>query len=308
MDVLYIASQMVMLSLPIALGYAIHKAGIMNDEVDHGLSRLVLEVALPCLIVSSISSVEVLPGAGTVAVVLACSAGAYVFALAMGYGVSAAMRVPEDVAPAYRYLITFGNCGFMGFPVAAAVLGQQSVLLLAIANIPANLVMFSLGVSMFRSHGGWRRMLASCAASLRTPTLIASIATLVLVLAGVNDLGILGGAFDIVGQLTTPAALLIVGSSLARFDLRAMFGNWRAYVATFFRLLAIPVVVLVTLQALGVNPAITAVVALGIGMPVATNGTLYCLQYDVDLKPMVQATFLSVVGSIATIPLVVSLI
>ena len=43
-------------------------------------------------------------------------------------------------------------------------------------------------------------------------------------------------------------------------------------------------------------------------MPVATNGTLYCLQYDVGLKPMVQATFLSVVGSIATIPLVVSLI
>ncbi len=307
MDVLYIASQMVMLSLPIALGYAIHKAGIMNDEVDHGLSRLVLEVALPCLIVSSISSVEVLPGAGTVAVVLACSAGAYVFALAMGYGVSAAMRVPEDVAPAYRYLITFGNCGFMGFPVAAAVLGQQSVLLLAIANIPANLVMFSLGVSMFRSHGGWRRM-ARARRVRGSPTLIASIATLVLVLAGVNDLGILGGAFDIVGQLTTPAALLIVGSSLARFDLRAMFGNWRAYVATFFRLLAIPVVVLVALQALGVNPAITAVVALGIGMPVATNGTLYCLQYDVDLKPMVQATFLSVVGSIATIPLVVSLI
>ena len=62
-----------------------------------------------------------------------------------------------------------------------------------------------------------------------------------------------------------------------------------------------------TLQALGLS-AITAVVALGIGMPVATNGTLYCLQYDVDLKPMVQATFLSVVGSIATIPLVVSLI
>lgn len=198
MDVLYIASQMVMLSLPIALGYAVHKAGIMNDEVDHNLSRIVLEVALPCLIIASVGSVDELPDARTIAVVL--------------------------------------------------------------------------------------------------------------VLAGVNDLGIVGGALDIVGQLTTPAALLIIGSSLARYDLSAMFGNPRAYLAAACRLLVIPLAAAVLLHALGIDPTVVAVVVIGVGMPVATNGTLYCLQYGVDMKPMIQTTFLSVVGSIATIPLLVAVL
>ena len=306
MDVLYIASQMVMLSLPIALGYAVHKAGIMNDEVDHNLSRIVLEVALPCLIIASVGSVDELPDARTITVVLAASALANLLALVVGFAATAAMRAPADAAGAYRYMIAFGNCSFMGFPVVSAVLGGQAVLLLAIVSIPANLLMFSVGVSLFSARGGWRRYLRSCAGSLKSPTLIASMFTLVLVLAGVNDLGIVGGALDIVGQLTTPAALLIIGSSLARYDLSAMFGNPCAYLAAACRLLAIPLVAFVLLYALGIDPTVVAVVVIGVGMPVATNGTLYCLQYGVDMKPMIQTTFLSVVGSIATIPLLVA--
>ncbi|MCI7730823.1 AEC family transporter, partial [Enorma burkinafasonensis] len=130
MDVLYIASQMVMLSLPIALGYAVHKAGIMNDEVDHNLSRIVLEVALPCLIIASVGSVDELPDARTIAVVLAASALANLLVLVVGFAATAAMRAPADVAGAYRYMIAFGNCSFMGFPVVSAVLGGQAVLLL----------------------------------------------------------------------------------------------------------------------------------------------------------------------------------
>ena len=308
MDVLYIASQMVMLSLPIALGYAVHKAGIMNDEVDHNLSRIVLEVALPCLIIASVGSVDELPDARTIAVVLAASALANLLALVVGFAATAAMRAPADVAGAYRYMIAFGNCSFMGFPVVSAVLGGQAVLLLAIVSIPANLLMFSVGVSLFSARGGWRRYLRSCAGSFKSPTLIASMFTLVLVLSGVNDLGIVGGALDIVGQLTTPAALLIIGSSLARYDLSAMFGNPRAYLAAACRLLVIPLVAAVLLHALGIDPTVVAVVVIGVGMPVATNGTLYCLQYGVDMKPMIQTTFLSVVGSIATIPLLVAVL
>ena len=48
-------------------------------------------------------------------------------------------------------------------------------------------------------------------------------------------------------------------------------------------------------------------IIVGQAMPMATNGTLFCLQYDVDARPMLQGTFLSVIASIVTIPLVVLL-
>lgn len=308
MDVLYIASQMITLSLPIALGFGINKLGIMNDQVDHALSRLVLEVALPCLVLASVTTLDELPDAHLVMTLMVSSTAACLLALVTATVATALLHVPQGEEGAYRYLITFGNAGFMGFPVARAVLGEEAVLLLAIANIPVNLIMFSLGVSFFSASGGWRRLVRSCVASLKTPTLIASFLTLVLVLAGINDLGVVGGALSTVGELTTPAALLIVGSSLAHFNIAEMFDNVRAYVAAAFRLLVVPLSVVFMLNAVDVPTSVVSVLAIGTGMPVATNGTLYCLQYGVNLKPMVQATFLTVIGSIATIPLVLSMV
>ena len=46
------------------------------------------------------------------------------------------------------------------------------------------------------------------------------------------------------------------------------------------------------------------VIIIGQAMPVASNGILYCLSYGVDEKPMLQATFITIVASVFTIPLV----
>ena len=37
-------------------------------------------------------------------------------------------------------------------------------------------------------------------------------------------------------------------------------------------------------------------------MPVATNGTMLCLQYNVDEKLMAQGTFITTLASLVTIP------
>ena len=43
-------------------------------------------------------------------------------------------------------------------------------------------------------------------------------------------------------------------------------------------------------------------------MPVATNGTMLCYQYHGDAKTMAQGTFITTVLSLATIPLLATLV
>ncbi len=87
-----------------------------------------------------------------------------------------------------------------------------------------------------------------------------------------------------------------------------MVNNWRAYVAVAFRLVGVPLVLLLVMRLFVSDPFTLAIIVLGQAMPVATNGILYCLLYGVDAKPMTQGTFISIVASILTIPLMAMLV
>ena len=237
----FVVSQIVAISVPIALGWCLHKLGVLDDQFDAGLSRLVLNVALPCSIVASIDGNANLPGAGTLVGLMAATAVVYIVGLAVAFALTAFTRAPRGEAPSYRVAIAFGNCGFVGLPVISAILGNEALLYVAISLIPANIAMFGIGPALFsqgadegnngagslaaRSAPSPARRLRTMLASLKTPTFFASLLVLVLALLGITDLGVAGDSIGIIGQAATPLALLVTGSSIARYRPLEMVGN-----------------------------------------------------------------------------------
>lgn len=303
------ALQMLVLAIPILIGYIAHKLGFMGGDFDSKLSKLVVNITLPALIISSICGRD-LPAIGDILQVLGFSFVGYVIATAIALAVPRLMGAPRDVRGAYSFIVAYGNVGLIGFPVLSAVFGPEAVLYAAIANISWNLFVFSAGMIMISGmpEGGPAEVARSCGKQLLSPVLISSVIVLVLVLLGINNLGILGDGLSTCGGITTPAALLISGSSLANYAPREMVNNWRAYVAVAFRLVGVPLVLLLVMRGLISNPFVLGIVVLGQAMPVATNGILYCLMYGVDAKPMTQGTFISIIASIVTIPFVAMLV
>ncbi len=303
------ALQMVVLAIPILIGYIAHKLGFMGGDFDKKLSGLVVNVTLPAMIVASVCGRD-LPAAGDIAQLLAFSLLGYVIATAVAILVPRLIGAERQALGVYSFIVAYGNVGLIGFPVLSAVLGGDAVLYAAIANIPWNLFVFSVGMLLISGmpEGGPGEVAKSCAKQLLSPVLIASVIVLMLVLLGVNDLGILGDGLSTCGAFTTPAALLISGSSLANYSAREMVSNWRAYVAVAFRLVGVPAVLWLVMRGVITNQFVLGIVVLGQAMPVATNGILYCLMYGKDAKPMTQGTFISIVASILTIPLIAMLV
>lgn len=132
-----VALQMVTVSLPILLGWCISKLGFMKAEFERELSRLLLQVALPCLVLSSALGDDVqLPSAADTFSLMGLSTAMYVVAIVIAFAVTAALRVPKGTECSYRFAVLFGNAGFIGFPVIQAVLGKQALLYASIALIP----------------------------------------------------------------------------------------------------------------------------------------------------------------------------
>lgn len=310
-DFAFVASQMLAVSLPILLGWCLNKLGVLTKELADGLSMLTLNVALPCSIISSIDGVDTLPGFDTLVLMLLATTLTYVVSIAVALVIAFLIGENEDARASYRFAIAFGNCGFIGLPVLSAILGERALLYGAVALIPANVMLFAVGPLFFAdpsAEGGTRARVRSMLSSLKSPTLAASVAVLVLTLAGVSHLGVIGSALGIVGQMTTPLALLITGSSMALYRPLEMVVNPRAYVAAVARLVVVPLACMIAVDLFPLTDFVRSVIVLDVAMPVATVGALFCLRSGRDTRPMMQVTFLTVVLSVVTIPLVAVLL
>lgn len=309
MDFLTIFFQMVALAIPIALGYAANKFGLMGTEFDRKLSRLVFNITLPALVVSSVGTGDGLPDLPTICELLGFAAVSYVIALALAFAACKIMRCPQNVSGIYAFAIAFGNVGFIGYPVLTAIYGPSALLYAAIANISNSLFVFSLGVALIARSGGAEASIGKCLAdAFKSPALISCLVLLALVLLGIDNLGVLGDGLEFVGNMTTPAALLLTGSSLASCELSSLFTDWRAYVTTLLRLVVVPLVLLVCFKPLVTDNYVLGILVVGSAMPVATNSVLYSLLYRVDVRPATRMIFLTVIASVVTIPLMAMIV
>ena len=108
-----------------------------------------------------------------------------------------------------------------------------------------------------------------------------------------------------IGNITVPAALMIIGSSMSHLSLRTMLGNSSVYATTLMRLAVIPLAMYYLCGALGFSDLVVKINTVVIAMPVATYGTILCLRHEKDATLMTTITFITTLFSMLTIPLLV---
>lgn len=305
MDFSYMFGQMAVLFFVVIVGYGANKAGFLDGDLNRRLSALVVNVTTPAMILSSVMTGADLPGLGKVGAILAISAVSYALAFLAAFLLPRLMKAPRDQAGAFRFMLVFGNVAFIGFPVVSAIFGEGAVFYASIFNLPFNLMVYTIGVLMI---SGGRSQVKLSWRLLLSPCVLASLATLVIALGRLRVPALAGQAIGLLGQITTPAALLIIGSSLAQLPLRSILGGPRVWAVTAVRLLLLPAVLWLILRPLVSDPLILGVAVVIAGMPVASNCTMLCLQYGGDQKLASQGTFLTTLFSLVTIPLLASLL
>ncbi len=300
---------MLILFLAMGSGFLARKTHIMNDKFDGMLSHLILTITLPCMIVSSVITRDTLPDPLTILTIFGAACASYVVIMAIALIVPYFFHLKPSKRGTYSFMMAFGNVGFIGFPVLGSIFGSQAILYGAIFNIPFNILVFTIGVMMLsESEGSVLDQLKASAKNLLSPCLISCFAAMILALLGVSHTGIVGDALAEIGGFTTPAALLIIGSSLAKVPVLTMITHFRTYIMAAFRLLIIPFCVWLVFRGIISDPLLLGVVVITSGMPVATNGTLLCLRYGGDLPTITRGTFVTTVLSIVTIPLLATMI
>ena len=295
-----VAGTVAVLFLVVLAGAIARRIGIMTDAVIHGTSRLVTEITLPCLTVYSMTqrefSAELLRD-----FLLTLALSFVLILLAIGLGWFLFQKSERSRRVILSCFCGLSNCGFMGYPVIMAINPDWMIYAVAF-NISYGLIAWTLCVSLF---AGDRRL--NLKRALLNVNIIASAAGMALFCLNVRDLGLFGDALNMIGGLTTPLSMLLIGTRITTFrpkDLRDMDTHW----AVLLRNLALPLATYGILLLLPVAAEIRTVIFILTAMPLGTLTSMLAELHRADTAFAARTVAWSTLLSLGTIPLMLLLV
>ncbi len=302
MNIQSILSQMVILFIGIALGFIASKCGIMDATFNRKLSQLVLHVTTPATVLYSVIGSERVLSNHEVFVFTIVAFATYAVLILLAQGLPYLLRVQKPQHGVYRFMMIFSNSIFMGFPVVRLLFGANAVFYAAIFNLPFTLLSYTYGVYLVSGQPRFDPRL------LRSPAIITILIAYAIYLLDLHAPQFLIDASDFIGQITTPAAMLIIGATLAALPLRSVLTDLRLYLFSLIKLIVLPAAAFFLLRLVVQNELIVGVTVALVAMPAATNTTMMCAQYGGDTDTAAKGIFLSTLLSIFTIPLIMWLL
>ena len=288
------------------VGYVAGRLGYLGGEFDKKLSSLVINFTCPALILSSAMTGE-LPDRQLILPLLGISLLTYIILSGVALWLPHFLTRKKEDEGVVGFALMFGNVGFMGYPVVASIFDHQAVFYAAVLNVVNTFAVFTIGTILINGDLGegkhfQKKVLYS------TPMLSAYMAMLIVAFGIDNVPGIISQPLTMIGNITVPAALLIIGSSMSQLSARTMLGDLTVYATTIFRLLLIPVGFYFLCNAVGFNSYVVNINTVVIAMPVATYGTILCLKYNRDTTLITEVTLITTLLSMITIPLLTILL
>lgn len=239
-----ILNPMLMLVIYIVIGFVLGKTKILSGDSATTIARLETWVFCPALSFITMAKYFTVEAIAEHTVNIAF-AGIFL-AIAILIAVILARLIiknPGDERNIYKYVLTFGNYGFMGEPLIKEVLGDQMLANFKIFCIPVTLVVYIWGVSLLIPKGKGKN---NALKSFFNPATVALFLGMLFGITGIgNKLPVfMDGTLTALSNCMAPVAMLLLGLTVSSYKTKEMLKGRNIYLATVLRLLILPVIII----------------------------------------------------------------
>lgn len=270
----------------IVLGYGIGK--VRKIEVQTFVD-LIVYVAAPCLIFASVSRSDInltdfttLAGAALAVILIMMTASFLILRL---FG--------SEKTGLYLPLV-FGNTSYLGYPVALFAFGMDGLSRAVVYDMMNSLVIFSLGIYVITRRN-------ELLEAFKLPLLYAVLIGLTVNLLHLPVPDVLFRPIEMIGMITIPLALLVLGYKLTEIRISAAK---IAVSASLFRICGGFAVALAVSTLLSLDGVVRNILLLQAAMPSAVMGMILAAKYDRDASLVASVVLITTVMSVVSIPLI----
>lgn len=296
MSVEVIASVLIKVIVLGGIGFCLRKVGVADDTFDDKLTTILLNIVIPCGMLSAAnfeySSVYVSNMLwATVAVVVFYAVG-----YPLCYLLTRTFKLEHGAKNTMVNLMMLGNVGFIGLPVIGQIYGAEGNLYTTVYFLIFNLVAFS--VSLILAGGKFE-----IKTFVKNPVTIVSVISVALFFSPVRFPGVVLDVLDVIGSLSSPLSMFVLGSSLAKVKFSSLFTSGWAWVANLVNMLVFPLAMAGILWACGLRGMMPTVLLVLTSMPPAATNVIFARKYNNNLPMATRAVSQGLILMVAALPL-----
>jgi len=286
------------------MGYLIVKTGLVRDDDSKVLSKIILYLIVPCVIINAFQVDYTTDTVKGLLIAFAASVMTQVILLVVISVAGKLLHLNEvEVASVY-----YSNSGNLIVPIVTFILGQEWVLY-GCVFMSVQLVFLWTHCKKIISREAsydWKKIILNI-------NMISIFIGVILFFTGIRLPEIIRNTLASVGTMIGPASMIVTGMLFAGMNLKQIFANKRVYFITFLRLIAVPLIALVLIKLSNLasfsadGNKIMLIVFLAIITPSASTVTQMCQVYGNDSKYASAINVMTTLLSIITMPVMVML-
>lgn len=293
------------MAVTILVGFILRKRRIIDERTQSTMTEILLRAVLPFTIISSSQyeySNEMLKAIGAVA----GAAGAYYLCTLIALRLLTKGHPNDDSERrVFVTLSVFANTNFVGLPLMYSLLGNAGLLLGAIYNLVYNLFFYTYGVHLIS------RKRHTALELFANPVSIASVAAIVLFVIPRRMPGFIINTIDIVGDMTVPLSMILLGSTFATVDIKKLFCDAKSYAVAALRLIVFPMLmlgaILIVRRYVEISGATMITLVLMTALPSGTMNVMYSEKHNCAPKFCARTVVLTLILMAATLPVMMAL-
>ena len=292
-----LVKQILELFLMILMGYIIVKTGLLKDEDSKVISKIVLYLIIPCVIINAFQVEYTDDKVKGLFLALVASVLLQVLLLLIVWGIGRVFHMNEVETTSIYY----SNTGNLIVPIVTYVLGEKWVLYGCVAMCVQLVFIWTHCKSVLgkEEKTDWKKIVFNI-------NMISVFLGVVLFVTRIRLPELVNHTLSSVGSMIGPASMIVTGMLIAGMNLKEIFSRGRVYGIACMRLIIIPLIALLILTIWGQDSTkILLIVFLSVITPSASTVTQMCQVYGNDSQYASAINVITTIFAIITMPLMV---
>lgn len=291
----------------IFLGAILSRTFPFNDDTRQMFISLIVNVAMPCIILSSIFNVEITKDSfRLIAIVFILSIIINLTGIGLGW-LFARICYPKSKKKAELAILSgLGNTGFIGIPLCAVLFGPEGALFAAIFDAGVDFTIWTVGVFLLQEN---KKINIQTFKSMINVPMIAIIIGLASAYLGIRPPSIFVQLTDHLSALAVPLAMFYIGAIIMTLQRsKVNESTSKIWLPITVKLIILPLSVAFMITFIQLDTFIVQTVLIQSMMPTITLASILFAKYSGDEDMGAMTTVMSTIVALSTIPLMIYLI
>jgi malate permease and related proteins len=300
------ATQVAIMFGLIALGWIAFRVHWIGRDALKGMTNLLLYLVSPAVIILAFQRDFDPERLRLIGLVFALDVVSFTIVIAVARLLFARRFVPDAARRiALRFGTVYSNAGFIGIPLAQALLGDDGVFY-AVAYIAVfNVFVWTHGASLF-GHGDLSRS-ERAKKVLLNPNIVAIVVAVLLFVFSLHIPSPASNVIVYLASMNTPLSMIVIGVTLAELSLRTVFNGGLVWLGALARNLVVPLLFVLLLWPLPIDHVARLAILISISTPVGATLVIFSVQHGRDARFATRLLTLSTLLSLLTLPVVLVL-